>query len=360
MIDVETLVQQANPITTEDYADAHSESARRLFEEILSSSSRPITHRHRPLVVASTATVVAVVAASLALSNPFSDTRSAAATELHQLANVASTSTPVVLRSGQYLYSKIQTVQGETFALGSNKPSRQFDITFVETIQRWQASNGTGRELITYNTKPQFTTPASRAGWIASGRPSITPPTNTPSGQLEISLASLGIGKIPNVSALPTNPSALQAAIRGRGKGVPSSVRDNVDNSTTPAGVFGTAAGILETPSVGSSPSLRSALFEVMANVPGVKLLGRVTDRMGRVGIGVAAPQSDGDRTEIIVDAATGQILQTEDVVVDSGKITAGVKKYFGDARGQVFSWTDFFNTGVTNSVGGANTSSKR
>lgn len=94
--------------------------------------------------------------------------------------------------------------------------------------------------------------------------------------------------------ALPTEPVALAAALRrydtGQGQ--------NPDQQ-----LFSTVAELLgESP---AAPPLRRALYRVAAAVPGVRAIGPVTDRAGRRGQGVSR-----DDEELVIDTATGQLLQ--------------------------------------------------
>ncbi len=59
-----------------------------------------------------------------------------------------------------------------------------------------------------------------------------------------------------------------------------------------------------------TSASLRAALYRVLAATPGIRLLGRTRDSIGRYGMAVAITVGDA-RLELIIDAATGELLQT-------------------------------------------------
>jgi hypothetical protein len=320
--------------------------------------------RHRPLhvaiIIGASAVLTAVIVFQVVPGSSSHGPSSVAAAVLTQAAAAAGNQPPVVLESGQFLYTETRTLQSVTWALGNNEPSWQFDTTQDETIQTWQAENGSGRELDTYNSPPQFTTPASHQGWVLSGEPSIAPPTDTPSGQNDTTFipsdASGGEGtpgeSPPDDSSLPTDPDSLRQTIENGGPGIPPSVSTNVPGPSTPAGTFETAAEILETPATGISPALRSALFQVMASVQGVELLGQATDRAGRSGTEIASPMSPyGLRYEIIVDHSTGQILQTEDVLVDPSLSPPVDQKYFGDTPGEVQGWTDYIGSGIVTST---------
>ena len=94
--------------------------------------------------------------------------------------------------------------------------------------------------------------------------------------------------------ALPTDPTALAAALRryDRGQG------RNPDQQ-----LFSTVGELLgESP---APPALRRALYRVAAAVPGVVATGPVTDREGRRGQGVSR-----DGETLVIDSSTGQLLE--------------------------------------------------
>lgn len=53
-----------------------------------------------------------------------------------------------------------------------------------------------------------------------------------------------------------------------------------------------------------------------MAGLPGVQLLGRQTDALGRQGIAVGLTDSAGVRSELMFDPATSDVLEEADVQV--------------------------------------------
>lgn len=88
-----------------------------------------------------------------------------------------------------------------------------------------------------------------------------------------------------------------------------------------------------------------------MANQPGITLLGTTTDRDGRSGIGIASPEQLGLRYELIIDPATGDLLQLEQVVGNPSEETPGIQTYFGASAGQVLGWTEYLSSGVVSSA---------
>jgi len=62
-------------------------------------------------------------------------------------------------------------------------------------------------------------------------------------------------------------------------------------------------------------PELRAALFEVMADLPGIELMGRTEDALGRVGVAIGYTH-DGERQELLLQRGTGQVLERRFVSV--------------------------------------------
>jgi hypothetical protein len=109
-----------------------------------------------------------------------------------------------------------------------------------------------------------------------------------------------------NVSKLPTDISTLTAVIAD------GALQTNVDEIPAgPSATFERAAALLIGPNVGMTPALASALFHVLANQPGVQLLGTVTDNNGQQGVGVGLATGHGTNvSEVIFDASSGSLLE--------------------------------------------------
>ncbi|MEW6583038.1 MAG: CU044_5270 family protein, partial [Actinomycetota bacterium] len=64
------------------------------------------------------------------------------------------------------------------------------------------------------------------------------------------------------------------------------------------------------------SPRARAALFRAAAYIPGVELVGRTTDPLGRDGLAVART-ADGTRKELVFDPRTSALLAERDVLAE-------------------------------------------
>jgi hypothetical protein len=115
---------------------------------------------------------------------------------------------------------------------------------------------------------------------------------------------------------LPTNPARLGAAID---RLVASHPIDGPlpDREVKTAIRFEIVRALAEAP---TSAALRSALYQVLAVTPGIRLLGRTRDSIGRVGMAVGATVSDIE-FEVIIDPATGALLQSSRTLLHRSKL---------------------------------------
>lgn len=67
-------------------------------------------------------------------------------------------------------------------------------------------------------------------------------------------------------------------------------------------------------------PASAAAVWTAIADEPGFRSLGRVTDRAGRAGIGISVISSDVPeyRTVLIISSADGQLVGTEEILIQS------------------------------------------
>jgi hypothetical protein len=125
---------------------------------------------------------------------------------------------------------------------------------------------------------------------------------------------------VPGLAALPTDPAALRALLIKRGD-----TDEPVDWQ-----LFVSAQQLVTELPV--SPAVRSAAFRMLAEVPGVRLIGDVKDQRGRPGVAIGY-QRNGNEARLIVDAAQGRALAAESwhgrtllgyqVIIDAGYTNA-------------------------------------
>jgi hypothetical protein len=257
----------------------------------------------------------AVLAASLAVSGsvlPFArhgPAPASAAAVLDAAARTAAAAPEVTLRPGQFYYEKGLTA----WPFGIPPMHGNAAIVFLQTAtyETWEASDGSGRNRSVLG-RQVFFHPGDLARVRAAGIPLHKP------GDVEVmswrSFKRLGrdldllMGPATprELGQLPAEPTALRHVLQnllrkqlgpGRSGGLA------LDQQT-----FDVAARLLLLP--GAPAALRAALFQVLKSLPGVALLGRVTDPAGRPGMGVAISKG-ATRSELIFDPATARALAT-------------------------------------------------
>jgi hypothetical protein len=254
----------------------------------------------------------------------------ALAAEMSRLATVAANQPdPLVPGVGQYLYTDSQ----EAYTSTTVQPNGgSYTALVPETRQIWIGPDGSGRLYETYGTAV-FLSPQDQANWVAAGSPSLSfSPTNQTFGPDGLSDGPT------NLSSLPTNPAALAALINSRKvEGGPPG----------PAESFAQIGDLLR--ETDASPALRSALYEVAATLPGVQLLGSVTDHSGRAGVGIAYTSAGGQH-ELIFDPSTSALLGETYTVVGPDSAVSGSPLLA--PVGTVTGWAVYQPSSVVDSTG--------
>jgi len=189
---------------------------------------------------------------------------------LDALAGVAAGRPPTSLvpGPGQYLYVLDIELKGAPPGGGTSMPCGSV------IRQEWLASDGSGRQV---GYSPGCVGHENRftQSWGKSGN-----------GTDFDYLAWQG---------LPTEPAAMEAAIVNRFEG------GHANDAIT----FLLATGVLN---FTAPPAVRSALFRMLATLPGVQYLGKVTDPLGRAGDTIGLIQQASDLV-VIFDPKTSQVL---------------------------------------------------
>jgi len=318
---VDELIREFATLTDEDEAGDRvaADVARRRLGRAVAEERRPRPGRWRFAVPATAvAALAAAIIAAVALL-PGRDETASAAVVLERAARVAS-GRPAAPYPGphQYLYLRFR----EGWADVEN--SIAFQTT--DTQQTWVAPNGAGRQRLTVDGAPRFLTPRDRAAWLAAGRPALVPPSTDgtyPAG-------GYPAGNQLDPTGLPTNPQALKTAIVKRFEG----------GHANPEATFDTAGTLLED---ATSPTLRAALYRVVAGLSGVRLLGRQKDALGRTATVVGLMGAGGVREELMFDPATSSVLEAAEVQAALGATPVPV--------GTVLHYFAYLDRGVVNSI---------
>lgn len=340
MSSLDRLLSGADPDAGRPPVRADGTEANAVLEAVLAD---PQTHatvaRHRRAIAVGMIGVAAVVLAAVVLIAPggTGPAGSAAAATLLRLSRVAAAQ-PSLLPTGpgQYYFSSYEypeavTIGGACGAGHCLPTAGTFTVRYRYVEAFWIRPGGLTHIRITRESPTLVA--ATRAGWIAAGRPSIRgllprsfseilPPTVSGSNPARALLA---------VRRLPTAPAALETAVDAGPLGGPGFAAQNR---------FNALAFVLSTGS--ASPQLRSAALKVLATVPGVQSLGTLRDPLGRRGDAFAV--APGERaacdqaicpaSEMIVDPADGLLL---------AEATLGT--------GGAATWTTYLSTGIANSI---------
>lgn len=331
-MNIDQLIRDADPAAGITIPGPDSPLARQSLQRRLTARpGRQRAWRRRwviPIVigaVAASATAVTLVLPT-APGLPISQ---AAAGVLYEAAAAARHQKPLVLLPGEYMYADVRAFGyvGVTVKSGKN-----FLPGYLTTDQSWLNARGSGKEIYTSISPVGFKPgPEGERAWIKAGRPDLWGPDGR-----KRRVVGTGPGiPLDNLSHLPTSPAALAQAISDHKTGL-ADINADIEDPSTPEGLFLAASEILSKESVGGTPALRSALFTIMAQQPGIRFLGHATTRSGRIGIGLAtSPDSEGNVFKIIVDPASGQVLETDEYT-----------------HGTLDNWTEYLATAVVSSIG--------
>ncbi|MFI0350777.1 CU044_5270 family protein [Actinomadura sp. 9N407] len=162
-------------------------------------------------------------------------------------------------------------------------------------------------------TTTTFPTAGDQARWRKAGspyhgaRPNKEQVWNGKDGRLEVGNRPMTLKQL---AALPSDAPRLEAFLR---KQYDSDRKDAANRYV--GGFRGYVWGIAHSLLAGPlSPKTKGALYKVLAQQPGIRLKGRVTDALGRHGIAVVPPAStDGGArigSQLIIAPATGALLE--------------------------------------------------
>ncbi len=345
-MEIETLLRAADPAGGPSDPSVDSDAAAQIHGLVMArlGTSDPAPARRRTakrvgLPAAGALVLAAVVVLLLALlTGPVGPLTSKASAALTRLAAQAAAVPPVTsLAPGQYFYTETESPTYE-IAAGSSPPTPanpDYHEYLNGSVQTWVAADGSGRRVTTTDPTPHFFTPADEKTWQESGSsPAAVPPDQlTEVDQYGPGTAGEVNGPLPlyDVSTLPTDPAALSTVLGNENTDrtslgtLPAGIKslDFVSQCGSPAcSLFERAVGLLQGPDIGETSALRQALFEVLASVPGVQLLGMTTDHAGQNGLGLQLVDTEAAGTTTVNCAKS---TTTEQVVAGHG-ITYRVK----------------------------------
>jgi hypothetical protein len=326
-VNIETLIREANPVRSELVPGPRSDEARATLLLIVASP----TLRHKnslrlrgvTLLTLGLAAAVALLVALLIPGSPIPASPAAAATLRHLAAIAVDQPAANPPGIGQYEYTQSE----EAYSNCNLDGPRSYCYFLPESRQIWIGWDGSGRVLETFGS-PSFLSPTDRSNWENVGSPTLAiPPSDTTFGPNTLSVGPAGL------SLLSTDPRTLAAQLlAGKLEGVPQGAGEE----------FIQIGDLLR--ETDASPALRSAAFQVAATIPGVVLLGQVSDHAGRIGIGLASTFK-GVRNELIFDPSTTALIGEQGFAEG----TAGPDGLV--PLGTVMNWSVYLSAGVVSSL---------
>jgi hypothetical protein len=193
-----------------------------------------------------------------------------------------------------------------TVSVGDAQGATAAEASFVGTESLWTGADGSGVGTASWGA-PQFASGAEQSAWNAIPGSAIN--LGPVSGVLiSYSRSSSALQGILDVSNLPTNEAALAQAITDGATGIPAVDSLSAGSDTS----FDRIGLLLAGPDVGDTSQLRSDLFNVLSDLPGVSALGTEDTDSGQAGVAFGAPGGGGATATLIVNASTGALMELE------------------------------------------------
>ncbi|NVI91709.1 CU044_5270 family protein [Actinomadura sp. BRA 177] len=235
----------------------------------------------------------------------------------------ATTAAKAPATTGRYWYNRQRTaldVGGHRMVVaGKGRDVRKVNkkISYKAVIEIpgevWIARDGGKGRKTSGPEKLVFPTAEDEARWRKDGSPRLVSGSNGKRVWEGPTRLSLGNGQLTfeQLAALPTDAGRLSAVLRDR---YARDLKDaeNPLKATFTAYVWGIAHDLLGGP---ITPGTKAALFKVLAGLPGIRMIGKTTDRLGRPGMAVAAtsaPDGGAGATEsrLVISAKTADLLE--------------------------------------------------
>lgn len=235
----------------------------------------------------------------------------------------------LILRSGGALAPQPATAAGVLRAsaaaldrLGGSRTLGPGDYFYTRTAQWWRYAGFSSHPYVVRSIQEQWLARDGHgrsrydvAGLSGNGVNRSLPFTRSSDARLRPGARPFIISTLPTpgillsyaqLRRLPTDPTALTTALNRLAARYHLN-RLFPQRDLNAAIRWGMLRGLAETP---TSAALRAALYRVLAGTPGIRLLGRTRDSIGRYGTEVAI-DVEGARLAMILDPQTGELLQT-------------------------------------------------
>jgi hypothetical protein len=360
----------------------------RSFGEALAGSTAPVRSpggrrdlpsRRRRLLLFAGAVAGAAAIAVVLVHNSGPTAQPASAAEILHGAAAAASQAPMtsVPGPGQFLFRKEQQLEIEGWrhplppegadlpvagSGGTISGPHAFNALMPRTVESWTGQNGGGRSREVAGT-PQFWSPEEEARWKAAGSP-LPPPFDAEyqqryrtafRGALElgprvVDMDTRGWGNFnfPDTSKLPTEPIALRHAVEG------NEIEVSGFNLMYKAKHLDTEQTMEELINVllegEPTPQLQAAIFDALAELPGMAVDTEATDGLGRHGDAIQLRVKKGIREEYLFDPASGEVLASRGVLVDPAAAAPSTVDEL--PAGTTISERDYIEEATVNSTG--------
>jgi hypothetical protein len=221
-------------------------------------------------------------------------------------------------------YWRTSEISGELLPAGTK--AHPYDIMLPISYDLRTAPPPGRREWSIYQTRGAApATTADAAAWRAAGSPmswsypkdTITTKASPPGATWQISDGTVGFvqGDEPGLTAaqfraMPADRAGLLARLRHYALLTWCGRHPEHGCSTVDQLIWGEAVNLLEDP---VTSQVRAGAYRVMAALPGVRLLGKMSDTLGRTGYGFGMGQS-APGSVAVIDSRTGSLLAVEAV----------------------------------------------
>jgi hypothetical protein len=214
---------------------------------------------------------------------------------------------------------------------GTMKGPHAFNALVPVTVESWTDSDGGGRYREEAGT-PQFWSTEEAARWRAAGSP-LPPPFDAEYQQryrrafeganeigprvVDIDHKGWGDFHLPDTSKLPTEAKELRQQVEANEIEVSGfnlmfgEAPRHLDPEQTAEELFNVLREGRPT------PQLQAAIFNALAELPGIEIDTEATDGAGRQGDAVRTAVKDGVRVEYLFDPEGGQLLAERTILVD-------------------------------------------
>jgi hypothetical protein len=250
---------------------------------------------------------------------------------------------PLTIAAGTYRYTaqRDRSVQSATGVDGTAH------YVTEELTERWASVDQAGPPQLTRITRNLNAHPLTDADAVKLAKYGIDYKTVTTSSSDDPALdakrdpaavtppPSLTNPTAAYLASLPTDVAGLKAALRTEAARDGSAA--NADHL-----IFKRVSALADAADALLSTALRSALYQVVAALPGVERVPGGTDLAGRAGVAIAETDHNGRRTEIIIDPATSRML-------GSRMVLGG--EFDGIPAGTV-TWSSTSNQTIVNKLG--------